>query len=84
MFVETGAFNDVHAALMVHPFPSPYGAFIPTMFTAASSPNSRAPRATSTHLPPRSFGHSGPSSNTTVSELRQNRSAAFTPIGRYR
>src|SRR5512133_3169345 len=30
IFVEAGAFNDVHAALMVHPFPTPYGAFIPT------------------------------------------------------
>jgi metal-dependent amidase/aminoacylase/carboxypeptidase family protein len=30
VFVEAGAFNDVHAALMVHLFPSPYGAFIPT------------------------------------------------------
>src|SRR5512133_778597 len=29
VFVEAGAFNDVHAALMVHPFPTPYGAFIP-------------------------------------------------------
>ncbi|HEY6687326.1 MAG TPA: M20/M25/M40 family metallo-hydrolase [Propionibacteriaceae bacterium] len=30
VLVEAGAFNDVHAALMVHPFPTPYGAFIPT------------------------------------------------------
>jgi hypothetical protein len=25
---EAGAFQDVHAALMVHPMPTPYGAFI--------------------------------------------------------
>jgi metal-dependent amidase/aminoacylase/carboxypeptidase family protein len=30
VLVEAGAFDGVHAALMVHPFPSPYGAFIPT------------------------------------------------------
>jgi metal-dependent amidase/aminoacylase/carboxypeptidase family protein len=30
VLVEAGAFDGVHAALMVHPFPTPYGAFIPT------------------------------------------------------
>jgi metal-dependent amidase/aminoacylase/carboxypeptidase family protein len=30
VLVDAGAFRNVHAALMVHPFPTPYGAFIPT------------------------------------------------------
>jgi hypothetical protein len=30
LFVHAGAFRNVHAALMAHPFPTPYGAFIPT------------------------------------------------------
>jgi metal-dependent amidase/aminoacylase/carboxypeptidase family protein len=29
VFVQAGAFDDAHAAFMVHPFPTPYGAFIP-------------------------------------------------------
>ncbi len=34
LFVEAGAFQDVHAALMVHPMPTPYGAFVPTVVYA--------------------------------------------------
>jgi metal-dependent amidase/aminoacylase/carboxypeptidase family protein len=30
VLVEAGAFQDVHAALMVHPMPTPYGAFLPS------------------------------------------------------
>jgi metal-dependent amidase/aminoacylase/carboxypeptidase family protein len=59
VFVEAGALNDVHAALMVHPFPTPYGAFIPTRTYAASWPSSRGPKAPGVlPSPPRSFGHS--------------------------
>jgi len=30
VLLEAGAFEDVHAALMVHPWPTPYGAIIPS------------------------------------------------------
>jgi hypothetical protein len=30
LFLEAGAFDDVHAALMVHPGATPYGAFLPS------------------------------------------------------
>jgi metal-dependent amidase/aminoacylase/carboxypeptidase family protein len=31
VFLEAGAFEGVHAALMVHPWPTPYGALIPSL-----------------------------------------------------
>jgi amidohydrolase len=34
LFIEAGAFQDVHAALMVHPMPTPYGEFLPTVVYA--------------------------------------------------